>query len=527
MSDPAGGPDRAPRRLARSIVLSTLLGALTRFIYVAGWLVIAPYMLHRLGAERFGFWAILGVVSGLFLTFDFGVGAALTKFVAEFAAVGDLRARRGVFTLGLLLYVGVGVLWALALIGFRGVVLDFFHVPAASRAEMSAALVAAACTAVLLCAYTVLGSVLTGLQRLDLFNGIGSAVTLAQLVGVALLLASGRGLVAIAWLQAGTTAAGTLAAAVALRGLDPGLALDPGSASWPLWNRLTHYGGALQVINLGVLCQFQLPKILLGRLESLRDVAHYELGLRVAFTAWSVALLLAPPLIPALAHLDSIGDRERLMRLYRRASRYLVGAGFVIGGGLLALARPVFALWMGAGQAAAASVCAALGALMMVNMLTTPGCLVVRSTGRPWMEARYQIVAMVLHFSLALWLIPRLHLAGALAAMWISVAVGTAVFLTEFHRAWGESFGGWLRVAVWRTLAVVVAAGAVAWPVGRALGGAFAGRSDGLRATLGSAALYAVIVAVGLLASGALQLSELREIVALARSRRAGGGARP
>lgn len=505
------------RSLARSLVVNTLLGFVTRFVYVTGWLVLAPVMVARLGAERFGFWAILGVVSGFFMTFDLGLGQALTKFVAEFTASGDHKGRRGVYTAGMLLYCMIGLLWAALLVAFHGLVLDFFHVPDAGRSEMSQALFAAALTALLLCPYTVIGSVLTGLQRLDLWNAIGTGVTLLQLAAVAALLALGHGLVAIAWAQTGSVAVGLAWAWLALRRADSALELDPSAMHPSLWGRLTRYSGALQVINLGVLCQFQLPKVLLGRMDSLTSVAHYELGLRVGFTAWSIALLLAPPLVPALSHLDSIGDRDRLMRLYRRASRYLVGAGMLVGGALVVLAQPLFAVWLGVGQGEAALVCAALGGLMMVNMLTTPGCLVVRGTGNPWMEARYQLVAIALHVVLGPLLIARMQLPGALLAMGISVSVGTLVFLVEFHRAWRVSLRQWLGESALPALTAVLLAGAVAWPIWNWAGGSLDGRASGLRATLAGAAAFAAIALPGLLIGGAFTREELLQMLALVR----------
>ena len=46
-----------------------------RAVYVAGWLVVTPFMLGRLGPERFGLWSLLTVVAGIYLAFDFKADA--------------------------------------------------------------------------------------------------------------------------------------------------------------------------------------------------------------------------------------------------------------------------------------------------------------------------------------------------------------------------------------------------------------------------------------------------------------------
>src|SRR5882672_3488569 len=78
----------APRaaELGRLIARNTAFNLLGRLVYLVGWTLVTPYMLHRLGAERFGLWSLLTVISGLYLTFDLGLSSALTKFVAEFHA---------------------------------------------------------------------------------------------------------------------------------------------------------------------------------------------------------------------------------------------------------------------------------------------------------------------------------------------------------------------------------------------------------------------------------------------------------
>lgn len=518
-------PDRAgaarTSQLAGLLVRGTLAGAIGRAVYVAGWFALAPTMLRTLGPERFGFWAILSAVSGAFTTFDLGVGQALTKFVAEFRALGDERSRRGVFTIGAGLYVGAGLAWAALLALGRGSVLAFFHVPADARPEMGAALLVTAAGSFALSLLAFYGSALAGLQRFDLWNGVTVAVTLLQLVGVAAALLTGRGLVAVVAVQAIATALGVILCAAFVRRLDGALRLDASAATRALWARMTRFGAALQVINLGVLAQFQLPKILLGRLVSLGAVASWELGARVGLTAWSVPLLLAPPLVPALSHLDSVGDRDRLLRLYDRASRYLVGSGVVIGGALIALSPPLFRAWLGSGQADAARVGQGLGALLALNILTTPGCLVARGADRPWMEARYHLLAALLHVAIGFAIIPRLGVAGALVAVWLAIAAGTAWFLASYHRWLGVPFGAWLRRIALPPLAAAALGAAAAWLAGAGVQRLLPGDSRALAlVTLAAGAALYGTVACGLLV--AMRWITLAEVAGVFGSLRGG-----
>ena len=52
--------------------------------------VTIPALVDKLGTERFGVLAILWVVIGYFSLFDFGIGRALTKMIAEQLGIGKI-----------------------------------------------------------------------------------------------------------------------------------------------------------------------------------------------------------------------------------------------------------------------------------------------------------------------------------------------------------------------------------------------------------------------------------------------------
>ena len=80
-------------------------------------------------------WSLLSVLPGLYLTFDLGVGSALTKFVAEYRAAGDQAALRSVVTMGTAIYMGLSLLILASLALLRGPILDLVRVAPALRGE--------------------------------------------------------------------------------------------------------------------------------------------------------------------------------------------------------------------------------------------------------------------------------------------------------------------------------------------------------------------------------------------------------
>jgi len=497
--------------LVRNVV-SNVLG---RGSSILAWLLITPYVLHTLGPERFGFWSLLYALASTAVLLDLGLGSAITRFVAGVSGAGEREARQGALTTGTLVAGTLALAWGVGGLVARDALLRFAHVGGAWRDEAHAA----AGTAVLAAGVGVLALVpnaaLTGVHRLDLVNRVAIAATIVQVGGSVWWLAHGAGLQGLAWalLLANLT---TLAASlVLLARVAPELSLAPRTATWERVMAQARFSAALQIIGLGVLLQYQLPKFVLARSVGLAAAGEYELAYRVAFAAWSLPSLLLPPLLPAFAEWAAQGRWEAAWALYERAARYLLVLALPLAALLAASAPVLYRAWLGPGHESAAVSLAVIVTLLGINVTTTAGCVFVRAIGRPWIEARYHLVSLALQLALAAWWVPRSMLAGALLAMLLSGTAGTVLFLWMFHRALGRPLRAFvLRIAAPPAL-VALAAGALAFAVGRACALApWGGTRPGALAALvlGTLAGGAVTVsaAIGL---GVVSRAELSDVL--------------
>jgi O-antigen/teichoic acid export membrane protein len=307
---------------------------------------------------------------------------------------------------------------------------------------------------------------------------------------------------------------------MAVRRLAPEIGIDLSAPSRPLWRRLRSFGAALQIINLGALVQFQLDKVLFGRFVSLGAVASYEFAFRLVSAFWALPALLLPPLLPAVAHLDALAERERIARLYRRASRYVLALAFPLAGAVILFAPRLFLVWLGPGHSDAALAAQALAALMGINILTGVGSTVVRGVGRPGLEAEYHVLSTVLHVALSLTWIPRFGFSGGLGALFASGAVGSIYFVWRFHRFLGESNRRFvIEVMAWPLAAAAAAAALTGLLFGT--GGVDASRAVALAKLVGAGVVFASIAAAVLLAGRHVSPAEIRELLSMLRQRRA------
>jgi len=492
-------------------VLSNVVG---RGSSILAWIAITPFVLRTLGPERFGYWSLLSTLANTAVLMDLGLGSAVTRFVAGSADASQAAARRGAFTTGAALAAGLALVWLVAGLVLRGTLLGFAHVGAGWRSEALAATGTTVLAAAVGLLALVPGAALTGVHRLDLVNRVTIAATVVQVVASLVLLARGAGLTGLATAMLLANATTLVASALLLRRVAPDLGLDPRAASADRVVEQLRFSAALQVISLGVLLQFQLPKFVLARSVGLAAAGEFELAYRVAFAAWSLPSLLLPPLLPALAEWTSQGRWEAAWALYERAARYLLAIALPMAALLAVSGLPLFTAWLGGDHGSAAGSLFVIAALLGINVLTSAGCVFVRSIGRPWIEARYHMASFAIQLVLVLWLAPRRQLAGALLAMFVSGAIGTVLFLWMFHRGLGRSLKAFvLRLAALPALVSFAGAG-LALAVSGALANSGWG-TDRARAAwgllLGDAAGAAAIVA-GLIAFGYVSRAELLDL---------------
>jgi len=507
--------------LGGELVRGVTANAFGRLASMAAWLLVTPLVVRGLGPERFGLWSLVSTVAGFSLVFDFGLAAAVTRYVAAHRQGGDEAAMRGALTLGVAGSAALGALWWL-LVGLApGPLLAFAHVDASLAPEATRMLWIMGGAFLLQLLASSVSAALAGFQRFDRMGVNLFASTLVQVSGMALAVWRGAGLTGIAWAATAGALVYAIASWRAVVSVWPGAGFARGATLAAVWRGFGGFGLALQVVNLGVLGLYQLPKLYLARLATLESVGQFELGYRVAFSAWSLPTLLLPPLLPAAARLEAAGERERLVRLYTRASRYLLALAMPLAASLVALSGPFYTLWLGPGHGAEARANAVIAALLGVNVLTSAGCLLARGMGRPWWEAGYLTLAVSLQVVFAPWAVRTHGPDGALLAMAGAGLAGTAAFLVVFHRAIALPLPRFLAGVVARPLLAAAVAGALAWAASGAPG------SDPAAWERGHAALALVrggavmlLAAAGLLvATRAFTPGDLRELVERLRAR--------
>jgi O-antigen/teichoic acid export membrane protein len=422
-------------RLGRRMAVNALHAVSGRLAAVVLWLWLTPVILSGLGPERYGLWALFFALTGQLVSLDFGLVQGTLRHVAAARERGDHQVAGSFATLALLGYLTLGLLWLAVLAAFMNPVLGWLHIPAPLLPTARFAMWMGSGVFVLTGFASVMVAVAQACGRFDIGNLITLAPTGVLAIGVSQVLRHGGGLeglvitVMVGWGLAAMLGLALLAVGARdFRWMSPARSLTTLPAA-------LRFGAPLQLTTLLWTLNLQVDKLLIARYVSLAAVTTYELGGRVAVSAFTFPHLLLGAALPGAAALHARDDDERLRELHDRLSRYVLTAAAVTAACLLGCADRLYSVWLGPGHEQSAMVLRWLAIGRALLLAAGAGSVIARAIGRTGLETWYHVLGLSLHVALAMLLLPKLGLAGVLIGGAAGYFGGSLLFVTLVARA--------------------------------------------------------------------------------------------
>jgi O-antigen/teichoic acid export membrane protein len=434
-------PEPAPRGLGARLARNSLHSASGRVVAMLAWLALTPALVRALGPEGFGVWSLFYALAGWMSSLDLG----FTQVALRYGAAARARAADGeageYATLAVLGYVVLGIVWLLLVLLLRAPALDLLRIHGPPRALAELAFVAVAPMFVLSGAANTTVAVLQAWDRFDLANAVTVTVSLVQVAALLVALHQGGAFAAcLVAVLTGWLAALVLGLVLVARGA-PGFRWSAPRAAAGRFVETLSFGMPLQAANVIAVMHQQLGKVLIVRNLSLASVVPYELGLRVSTACSTFAQLALVAIIPEASALHAQAASERLRELHRRGGRFVTGIAAIVTAALVASAPALFAAWLGHPDPDAALALRGLAIAAYAAVAAGISGAIARGVGRTSIELEWSGVALVLHGTLGVLLVPRLGLLGALVALGCANLAAALWFAIRLCRAQGWPAG--------------------------------------------------------------------------------------
>ena len=462
---PQDKPVRA--KIIRNVLFSGVRGLL---VWPIPFLLI-PFIVGKLGPSGYGAWAVCLTVINLTALADLGLGGTLTKYVAEYHASQDFKALKRLLDTGLMLYMVVAslvvvVLWSSSPLALRALFADS-PTPREELLLLWHRVILVAGINILIPTFY---SVVTGLQRMDLSNGL-LVISLVTSAGLSVLF------LCLHWGLRGLVDAYLLAALLSLflyswitRRLLPQIRMNPMACDWPQARHLFSFSLQMYTTQMAGLIQDQIEKLYLAWFVGIVPVGWYNMAGEAALKIRRIPELLMTPIIAAASELHAKRDESKLRELYYRAHKYLALTGVPLAMFVALISRRLVDLWLGRNLEVVALPLTVLLCVNLLNLLTAPGFYIMVGKGIPRPGVLSCTVGISMNVVLSFWLIHHWGFQGAFIGTFVSALVSMCVFTYLFHRHTVYPYGRLIYEAYLKPLlcaASIVLLISYAVPVGR------------------------------------------------------------
>jgi O-antigen/teichoic acid export membrane protein len=394
-----------------------------------------PYLVHGLGAERFGILSLAWVLLGYFGLFDLGLGRATTKFVAGCLGSGETHRLASLVWTSLWSQVLLGVIGAVVAASATPILVHrALKISPALVGETETSFYILAASLPLVLAANSLRGVLEAGQRFDLINYVRVPANASLFLLPTIAVLFGATLPVIVELLVLARLGSGFAYLLLCFKVYPLLRRD-WSVDLALCRPLLAYGGWITVSNFtGPLLSY-LDRFAIGSVISMAAVGYYTAPSEAINRLSFIPSSLSTTIFPAFSSLEATQSRARLEELCVRSLKALLLTLGPITLLLILFAQEILRLWLGSDFAArGAAVLQILAAGALLNSLAFVPFSLLQALGRPDLTAKFHLLELPVYLLLLWVLLKHMGIAGA-ALSW-TIRMFLDAFLLFAATAW-------------------------------------------------------------------------------------------
>jgi O-antigen/teichoic acid export membrane protein len=310
--------------------------------------ISAPFLVGRLGLDRYGIWVLVSSFTGTVGIFQIGLGDAIIKYVSSYKGRNDTAGVSRIISGTLALSALLGALPALVLfLAAPYLVHHVFKINPDNYLEAIRAIQIGGLLLWIQGIFQVFSNTLKAYEEYGPPAKISVLVKSATILGAVCLVFLGRGVVAILLVTAAVTLAGTyLQAAAARRVLQvPSL--------WPrldrkAWSAILGFGFYSWIQNAAGVAFSQADRLLIAMMLGTGSLTYYTLCVQVAQQIHGLVAAAFGFLFPHISAKHEAGNKRGVRNAFRLAVLVNVGLSVALTAPLVLLGRRILTLWMGA-----------------------------------------------------------------------------------------------------------------------------------------------------------------------------------
>jgi O-antigen/teichoic acid export membrane protein len=310
-------------------------------------LFLSPFVVHHLGNSAYGLWILCGSLTWYLGLFNLGVGTAVTRYVAKFYAEANDREASSVVSSAMAIFLAGGAAAIFVSLILAAFVMPLFHVPEGYRFAARVVVILAGFNLAASFIGQVFSGTVSGLHRFDIFNLIAVFNSALTAVAIVLVLAHGKGLIALALIYLSFTVATGFAYAGVAKRLFPALKIRLGQCDRKHLKMIFSFSAYAFLLQVSLSLIFYTDSIIIGAFLSVSMVTFFAIAGNLMFYSRSLISGISSIMIPRASALETGGSREQVQMLTLKATRFASVVILPIAITFLIRGSSFIGLWMG------------------------------------------------------------------------------------------------------------------------------------------------------------------------------------
>ena len=423
--------NKIKQKFAQSVVANNLGEAISFFLG----LLTLPIILGYLGVSQYGILILLTALVGWLSLVDFGTGAAVVKFIAQYQAENDVKKVKQAISSTWTFFLGTSLMAALIVYFSSGFLVGSVFKIATQLSETALAVFQLGALLVFFRFIANFFNILAhGYQRFDLFNAGKVVGLVGNSLGVVIGLMINNSIIVVVWiyivsaLTEGLTTYGLLWRA---EGRIPlGLKF-----SLKTFKPIISFGGWKLIMALASQTTNQLDKLIISFYLPTQYVTYYSVPQSLSRRLSSTLSVVSEPLFPFASFINSSQPLKVLQKLYQKTIRSANLVMIPVALFIAVFAKEILTIWLGQEFAQNAHLVLTILSLgYMIIGLTTIPVKVTEAKGRPEITALFSLFSGIIRVGLAVFLTARFALLGLAGSLLLYAIPVVALFLWYINR---------------------------------------------------------------------------------------------
>jgi O-antigen/teichoic acid export membrane protein len=429
-------------------------------------ILLNPYMIRKLGPERYGIWALIFTVIDYFWFFDLGLNTAVANFCARYWANAETEKINEVINTALFYFSGISLVAMALTLGLAHNVRGFFRIAPAYQPEFSTLIQLTGMSWAICILMNMFTSALQGFQRFDLESRVWLAALVLRSAGYFVVLRLGYGLLGMAAVYVFFQVLVSVLNIQNFRSVFTGLRFSKKLVKLSVFRAIVSYGLKSFFANTATLVLNQSGPVLIGHYEPTEYVGFYTLPSRILQYAGDAVSRVGNVTRSSAAELTAMGEKESVLKLGVYSNRYSLTLFMPLAIMLVVYGRELILRWVG--PAFALYSAPLLPIFLVSTSLVLAGQFnsssLLYGISRHGAYARGVIVEAVLNVIGMVLVIPRYGIIGAAVVssglMLLVRGIYTPLIVS---RSLNFSFSEYMRRIYFRPILTAVPVAAMAW----------------------------------------------------------------